>query len=106
MDITDTYKHKEGELTYWCIQSETAPPNRWRHFASAGSKKERDVFLYASTRDFSKAEEEEGDEEEEEEEVEDNDNAGMEETANNISTAEKFSLGFQEVRPKLSRTPG
>lgn len=78
----------------------------WHHTAFAGSKKERDVFLYATTRDFSKADDEEEmgeeDEEEEEEEVEDTGNDGMEENANSISTAGKLFVEFREVRPTLS----
>lgn len=74
LDITGTYKHGEG------------------------SKKERDVFYYATTRDYSKDDEEE-EEEAHEEKQEDTGNATIEENPNNISTEDNTDI---PPRPKLS----
>lgn len=90
LDITGTYKHAEGELTCRRTQGESAPPNLGHHIAFAGSKKERDIFLYASARNSSKAEEEM--------------EKGGEEVVD-ASHAEQLSVGFQEVHFTLSQTP-
>lgn len=87
------------------IGSETPPWNLCHHTGFAGSKKERDVFHYASTRGYSRVDDEdemEEEEHEEEEEVEDTGDAGMEENTNSISTADKLFVEFREVRCKLS----